>query len=130
MASSGGIKEWWRMRAALRAYANGLGRTAEEVAERMEREGVRGIPGNAAECAIARHCHAVVGSETGVRRVVVRRESIRLYREGRRIGIRVLLPRTCSAFIGAFDAGCYPQLVDTATPVRPRAATGEVVAAS
>jgi hypothetical protein len=129
MASNSGIKEWWRMRAALRGYANGLGSTAEEIAERMEREGVRGIPGNAAECAIARHCQAIVGSETAVRRVVVRRESIRLYLEGRRLGIRVLLPRACSAFIGAFDAGCYPQLVDPSAALREHAGSAQPLAA-
>jgi len=130
MASNSGIKEWWRIRAAVRGYANALGSTAEEIAERLESEGVKGIPGNAAECAIARHCQAVVGSEMAVTRLVVRRESIRVYCQGRRMSIRVLLPRACSAFISAFDAGCYPQLVDRAVPVLRHAGSRPVLADS
>jgi hypothetical protein len=61
---------------------------------------------------MARYLQAVIGAEMSVRRVVVKERSIRLYRTGYRLPVYATLPVSISKFIRAFDAGCYPELID------------------
>lgn len=86
----------------------------------MAAEGARGIPAEVSECVMARYLQAVIGAEMSVRRVVVKERSIRLYRTGYRLPVYATLPVSISKFIRAFDAGCYPELID-GRAVRERA---------
>jgi hypothetical protein len=103
---------------------NGLGNSASSVATDLGRAGVRGTPGNTAECPMARYLHAVIGGESSVDQVLVFDSSVRVTRVGLRPSLVVSLPSAVSAFIRGFDAGCFPDLVsgnerDRARPAAP-----------
>ncbi|HET9075572.1 MAG TPA: hypothetical protein VFN68_01455 [Acidimicrobiales bacterium] len=89
-----------------------MGSSPGEVAGRLADEGVRGIPAEVSECVLARYLQAVIGAEMSVRRVVVKERSVRVYRAGNRLPALVAIPVPVSKFIRAFDAGCYPELID------------------
>lgn len=100
------------LRHGVRDHVRALGDSPSEVARRLGTHGVRGVPGQASECAIARYLQAVVGSESTVKKVVVMERTLRVRRTGWRPPLVVRMPRGASAFVRAFDAGCYPELVD------------------
>jgi hypothetical protein len=73
---------------------------------------VVGKPRHSTDCAIARYLAAIVGTEQTVRTVSVSDRSVHLTLVGRRLPLRVRLPRQICKFIQAFDAGCHPELVE------------------
>lgn len=101
-----------QLRRTVRGYVKSMGGSPEAVARRLNDEGVRGLPGQVSECALARYLQAVVGTEMSVRKVVVKEWSVRVFRTGGRIPSVSLLPGPVARFIRAFDAGCYPELID------------------
>lgn len=94
------------------AFLVGLGSTGVEVAARLAREGVRGVPGDTDDCAVAVYLHAVLGPDHHVRSVKVAGGAVALYRSRRR-AISVPLPEPIRAFIGDFDKGRFPALIRT-----------------
>ena len=101
-----------QLRRSVRCYVRSMGGSPEAVARRLNDEGVKGLPGQVSECALARYLQAVIGSETSVRKVVVKEWSVRVFRIGRRLPSVTLLPGPAARFIRAFDAGSYPELID------------------
>lgn len=92
------------------AFLVGLGSTGVEIAARLAREGVRGVPGDTDDCAVAVYLHAVLGPDHQVRSVTVNDGAVAVSRCRRR-GISVPLPEPVRAFIGEFDKGRFPVLV-------------------
>lgn len=100
------------LRRSVRQHLESMGSSPGEVAGRLAGEGVRGVPAEVSECVLARYLQAVIGAEMSVRRVVVKERSIRVFRPGYRLPVLVTIPLPVSKFIRAFDAGCYPELID------------------
>ena len=100
------------LRSSVREHIDSLGNTPDAIADRLAGFGVKGIPGKATDCAIARYLHAVIGGEEPVDRLAVYHGSVRIYRSGSLIPAVVRLRRPVSAFIRGFDLGNYPRLVD------------------
>lgn len=101
-----------QLRRSVRRHVESMGSSPGEIADRLAAVGARGIPAEVSECVLARYLQAVIGTEIAVRRIVVKERSIRLYRTGRPFPALVVLPLAVSKFIRAFDAGCYPELID------------------
>lgn len=93
---------------------NGLGSTTEDVVTTLEQSGVRGIPGNGTQCAVARYLHAVMGADPGVREVIVGNHAVNVRPSRRWWSTCVVVPLSpivCS-FIQQFDRGTFATLVD------------------
>jgi hypothetical protein len=73
---------------------------------------VVGKPKHSTECAIARYLGAIVGAERCVKTISVSDRSVQITLNGRRVPLRVRLPKAVCKFIQAFDSGCYPGLID------------------
>ncbi len=101
-----------QLRRSVRCYVRSMGGSPEAVARRLNDEGVKGLPGQVSECALARYLQAVIGSEMSIRRVVVKEWTVRVFRIGHRLPSVTRLPGPAARFIRAFDAGCYPELID------------------
>ena len=102
-----------QLRRSVRRHVESMGSSPGEIAGWLAADGVRGIPAEVSECVLARYLQAVIGTEVSVRRIVVKERSIRLYRAGCHFPAVVALPLAVSRFIRAFDAGCYPELIDS-----------------
>jgi hypothetical protein len=100
----------------LRGHVQGcltdLGDSPDAVAGRLTALGVRGIPGRADDCAVARYLKAVVGSERSVKVVGVLERRIRISRRGMRLPVSVPLPTGVANFVRNFDQGRYPVLLE------------------
>lgn len=108
------------MREEITALLIGLGGTAQEVAAGLADAGVRGIPRDRHQCAIARYLNAVVGADPQLRGIVV--GSSRLWVRSRRwwsITAVLDMPIPVQQFISGFDRESYPEL--TAVPPTGRA---------
>jgi hypothetical protein len=103
------------LRRSLEEHVQGFGTTAEGVADNLAALGVRGTPGDVTGCAIARYMQVVVGAEPSVSEVMVSEHKLRVTRKWGRFPITVSLPRAVTSFVREFDAGGYPQLVESAT---------------
>lgn len=101
-----------QLRRSIRRHVDSMGRSPGQVAGRLAAEGARGLPAEVSECVMARYLQAVIGAEMSVRKVVVKERSIRVFRTGYRLPVYLTLPSAVSKFIRAFDAGCYPELID------------------
>jgi hypothetical protein len=106
-------RERWDLRRAVKSLMKSLGPSPSEVASNLADAHVVGVPRHPASCAIARYLSAVVGSEPSVRSVWVYGSSVRLECGSRLLALRIRLPEPVSAFIRAFDSGCYPRLIDS-----------------
>lgn len=106
------------LRRSVRGHLRGLGESAGTVAHRLRSEGVRGLPGEPTDCALARYLQAVVGSEMAVGRIVVKERMLCIRRTDGGMPILLRLPRAAARFVRAFDGGCYPDLVDPAAELR------------
>jgi hypothetical protein len=103
----------------------GLGSTTEEVVTTLEQSGVRGIPGNGTQCAVARYLHAVMGADPGVREVIVGNHAVNVRPSRRWWSTCVVVPLSpivCS-FIQQFDRGSFGSLVDKHTRSVPSVST-------
>jgi hypothetical protein len=99
-----------------RSLLSGLGSTADEVAESLEADGVRGVPKNNRGCAVAVYLSALIGSDPRVRSVKVGHCSLFIemtsVERGRPAGrLQVQLPKAVRHFVAAFDAQVYPDVV-------------------
>ena len=106
-----------RLEGQVVAFLVGLGSTTAEIAARLAGEGVRGVPGDTNDCAVAVYLRAVLGPESRVRSVKVTGDCVAVCR-CRRKGISVALPEPVRAFIGEFDKGGFPVLVRAGTAKR------------
>lgn len=91
-----------------------LGSTPNEVATSLQAFGVRGLPADIHQCAIALYLNAVVTGDRHVRAVAVWNDRIRIS-FGRFFGrpTEVPLSGCLREFIDRFDAMSYPDLVRT-----------------
>jgi hypothetical protein len=109
------------LRRAVRSLMESLGPSPSEVASSLADAQVVGVPRHPTSCAIARYLSAVVGSEPSVLSIWVYGSSVRLDCGSRSLALRVRVPEPVSTFIGAFDSGCYPRLIDRSRlPARAR----------
>ena len=112
------------LRHRIRDHIRALGDSPADVARHLEDHGVSGLPGRASDCAVARYLHVVIGAETTVKRVVVMERTIRVRRTGWRPTLVLRLPKATTAFVRAFDAGCYPTLMQGTTEDRTATSSG------
>lgn len=98
------------LRRLINHYAQELGGTRDEVAARLQADGIQGIPRNTGECALARLFKAVVAADVSVEHLSVTRSFVKVCQPGRTWPLLVLLPHACSRFIAAFDQGLFPEL--------------------
>jgi hypothetical protein len=100
-----------------------LGDSPEDVAESLGRQGVTGRQASDTQCPLARYLNAVLGAEHHVKGVDVGSRVVRI-----RVGwpwsppIFVSLPGPVGRFVGDFDRGRFPALVESA-PAVPMVAT-------
>lgn len=118
-ALASGVRDRRSLRRSLEELVDGFGPTPDGVAASLEASGVRGTPGDVTGCAIARYMRAIVGGEPSVSEVMVSEHKLRVTRKWGRFPITISLPRAVTSFVREFDAGSYPQLVDTATAGEP-----------
>lgn len=109
-----------RLRRSIRQHLGSLGSTPEAVAGALTDHGVRGVPGNVYECALARYLQVVVGSEASVYRTAVVYGGVYVCRSERSLPMFVSLPKAMTRFMRSFDDGQYPVLVDTAAREVPK----------
>jgi hypothetical protein len=90
----------------------GLGSTSTEVARSLAHFGVRGVPADIHQCAIALYLNAVVGGDRHVRSVAVWNDRVRVS-FGHLLGRAAEVPLTpcLREFIDRFDAFNYPDLL-------------------
>lgn len=103
-------------RAAIRRHTQdllaSLGTSASAVAAALTEAGVRGLPSNARECAVAVYLGAVISADSRVRSVKVCKSEIQIERTGCwRRSVIVPLPDPVRQFVAAFDARSYPVLL-------------------
>ncbi|MCK4177500.1 hypothetical protein [Aciditerrimonas ferrireducens] len=99
------------------ALLHSLGATPGEVAASLAAAGVRGVPANSRECAVAVYLGAVVSADPRVRGVKVCKSEVLVERSGWwRRSVVVPLPSAVRQFIAAFDARSYPELVRPGLP--------------
>jgi hypothetical protein len=107
------------LRRALAQSLSQLGDSPEAVAQRLTSYGVRGRPGHADDCALARFCHVLVASEPSVSGTAVLARYVKLSRPGLRPPLFIPLTEALRAFVTGFDQGRYPDLVhDRPSPER------------
>jgi len=98
------------LRSSVHALLADLGSSPGAVADTLAAQGVQGVPGNSAGCAVARYLFAVVGVERSIRSIQVLHGCVRIKRE-RRPALRLPLPAPVARFVAGFDAGRYPALI-------------------
>ncbi len=91
-----------------------LGNSPADVARRLNALGVRGVPTDVNQCAIAVYLNAVVGADRHVHRLSVWNDRVRIT-FGRIVtqSCDVPLSSCLQQFIDRFDARGYPDLVRT-----------------
>ncbi len=95
----------------------GLGSCRTDVAIALRNVGVRGIPKDSQDCAVAVYLRAVLGTDPRVQSFTVGRVAVKLHTSERRQWthrpsfVRVRLPDPVRQFISAFDEGFYPDLI-------------------
>lgn len=102
------------LREAVSGLVEDLGQSPAAVADRLAADHVKGVPGSAQECAVARYLRAIVGSDSRVKEVLVSDTHVRVLRPGLRPAVMVSLPVAVTAFIRAFDSGCFSAVVEPA----------------
>jgi hypothetical protein len=100
------------LRRSVRQHLDSLGDSPGRISDRLRAEGVKGVPGESRNCALARYLQAVIGAEQSVTSVSVFERSIRIRRPGFHPPTFVTLPKAASAFIRDFDTGSFPELID------------------
>jgi hypothetical protein len=91
---------------------NGLGGRAEDVAANLAAEGVRGLPRDRNNCAIARYLNAVLGADPQVRAIVVGSSKLWVRRAPWwSAATLVEIPVPVQQFISLFDSDTYPDLI-------------------
>lgn len=90
----------------------GLGDSPGKVAGSLHDAGVRGVPANSRECAVAVYLGAVVSADARIRGVKVCKSEVLVERVGWwRRSVVVPLPMAVRQFIAAFDSRAYPSLM-------------------
>ena len=90
------------------ALLEGLGKTADEVADSLKAQGIKGEPGSACYCPLANFLRSKGAPEPGVIH-----GWFRVHPHPAECGaeaIRVPLPKGADAFLRAFDCDRYPDL--------------------
>src|SRR3974390_3526118 len=98
-----------RSRRVIRREVSGLihelGSTYNAIADSLATHGVRGVPGNHEQCALARYLQAVIGADPETVAVSVPGPGGPVALSRGRPSVRLRLPAEVRAFIQAFDAG-------------------------
>lgn len=106
------VHDQHELREAVSGFVANLGLHPRAVADRLASDRVKGVPGSSQECAVARYLRAVIGSDSRVKDVLVSDTHVRVVRPGLRPAVMVGLPVPVTAFIQAFDSGCFPAVVE------------------
>lgn len=99
-----------------------LGNSPAEIAHRLSTLGVRGVPTDVNQCAIALYLNAVVGADRHV-------HSLSVWNDRVRVSFGRVFTQSCDVplssclqeFIDRFDARSYPELVRTVERNEPTA---------
>ncbi len=113
------------MRRAVSDLVDDLGATHNAIAESLANHGVRGIPGSHEQCALARYLRAVVSADPEACTVSVPGPTVHVQLNKGRPSVRVRLSSEVRAFVQAFDAGLFPDLVEHPSSRSPRQSTLE-----
>jgi hypothetical protein len=106
------------LRGNISQLLTGLGGTPDEVASALSREGVRGIPRDVKECAIARYVNAIISADKRVGRIVVGTTGLSLRGPHWWSSSTVMeMPVAIQQFVRAFDRDRYPFLVSAEGPL-------------
>jgi hypothetical protein len=113
----------------IRSLLADLGSTHQEVASTLHRAGIRAVPKQPDNCAVAMYLGAVLGADSRIHSVTVgsnclkaaTKQATPFYFYGTML---IPVPKAVGQFIAAFDEGRYPELVreDAATHPRKRSA--------
>jgi hypothetical protein len=111
----------------IRSLLSDLGSSHQEVAATLLRAGIRAVPKQPDNCAVAMYLGAVLGADSRIQSVTVgsnclkaaTKQATPFYFYGTML---IPVPKAVGQFIAAFDEGCYPELIreDAATTSRPR----------
>jgi hypothetical protein len=99
------------LRAEVAQELRSLGDSKDEVAERLEAAGVRGMPGSVRDCALAVYLSAVVAADARVGAVLVGEQRTFIKLDGRWRYLGVSLTKGLRSFVHDFDRHRYPALV-------------------
>jgi hypothetical protein len=101
-----------QIRRGVEQVLRALGNDLDTIVSSLEAHGVRGMPKDPEECALARYLNAVIGGDPAISAVRVWQHSVRVHLRsclGRSVVVQ--LPEILSQFIVAFDVLGFPQLV-------------------
>jgi hypothetical protein len=104
------------IRRAVNDLVEDLGASHNAIADSLARHGVRGVPGSHEQCALARYLRAVVSADPETVTVSVPGPTVHVQLSKGRPSIRVRLSSEVRAFVQAFDAGLFPDLVEHPGP--------------
>ena len=100
------------LRSEVTTLLGGLGGSAEDVAATLAGEGVRGLPRDRNNCAVARYLNAVLGADPQVRGIVVGSSKLWVRRAPWwSAATLVEIPVPVQQFISLFDSDTYPHLI-------------------
>lgn len=99
---------------------SGLGKEPGQVAGSLVSAGVKGVPFNYFDCAIAVYLGAVIGADPRVERLTVTKAEVMIECRGWwRRAVVVSLPPAVGDFVARFDAEGFPDLLRPAAPPTP-----------
>lgn len=102
----------------VRRLLDSLGSTPGDVAAYLCAAGVSGVPYDANRSPVGAYLSAVVGADPDVAAMTLRTDSVSLYLKGQATPTTVLFPGAVRDFAAAFNAGCYPILMNAAEEQR------------
>ncbi len=99
-----------------RELLGGLGSCRAEVAGTLRGVGVRAVPKDPRDCAVAIYLGAVLGADTRIKSLAVQSGDVKVLVEEPKWFhlpnvVRVQLPKAVRQFIEAFDQAVYPDLI-------------------
>jgi hypothetical protein len=107
------------LKGSISQLLTGLGSTPDEVASSLASEGVRGLPRDVKECAVARYVNAIISADKRVGRIVVGTTGLSLRGPHWWSSSTVMeMPVAIQQFVRAFDRDRYPFLLSADSPVR------------
>ena len=98
------------LRRDIQEFLVGLGGDGWEVASRLRREGVVGIPKSYQDCAIARYLTSVLAGDPRVASLKVTKTGV-VIRRTRWLEVTISSPSALREFVALFDGGMFPDLV-------------------
>jgi hypothetical protein len=113
VAAPGGDLSDTRFAREIAKLVSCLGATPGGFAASLEHAGVRGRPGEPATSPLSRYLSAILGGDPSVKGISVEERAVVVeMRSWWRGSLTVRLPQAAVEFLAAFDAECYPALLE------------------